>query len=174
MTTSSKIAMNKFTKWVFLAASMTALVTWANPTRSRSTPVTDESAIRAINPAWYKAYNTGDGASVAALYADDAVTGPPGAPAVRGKSAILEYFLKDAAAFAATGYLDSDGPASDLEISGDVAWQWGTYKITDKSGAVAATGKYLSVLRRRGKKWVIIRDIYNSDTSADGPLWTPR
>jgi len=140
----------------------------------KSTPATDEAAIRATNLAWYKAYNSGDGASVAALYADDAVTGPFGAPAVRGKSAILQYFLKDAAAFAATGYSDSDGSASDLEISRDIAWQWGTYKIVDKSGAVAATGKYLSVLQRRGGKWLIIRDIYNFDTSADGPLWTPR
>ena len=57
----------------------------------------DEAAVRALNPSWFKAYNAGDIAGVAALYADDAVLCIPGAPAARGKAAIREALDKDRA-----------------------------------------------------------------------------
>jgi ketosteroid isomerase-like protein len=47
--------------------------------------------IRAVNIAWFKAYNSGDGAAVAALYAEDAVLSAPGAPAARGNRARYLY-----------------------------------------------------------------------------------
>ena len=37
----------------------------------------DIRAIKEVNVAWNKAYNAGDGAAVAALYADDAVLSAP-------------------------------------------------------------------------------------------------
>jgi hypothetical protein len=58
----------------------------------------DESAIRAVNPTWFKAYNSGDADALAALYAEDAVLNIPGVPAVRGRAAIREAYVKDMAA----------------------------------------------------------------------------
>jgi len=156
-------------------AALTALGSWANAAHPHNGAAADEAAVRAVNLAWYKAYNAGDGAAVAALYADDAVTGPPNEPAVRGKAALLAYFTKDAAAFAATGSVDSDGSTSEVEISGDLAWAWGTYRITDRSGSVVfAGGKYLTLFWRRGGSWKILREIYNSDASVDAATWMAR
>ena len=88
-------------KLVVLAASLAALAACAK-TAAPDTAA-DETAARAVNIAWYKAYNAGDGAAVAALYSEDAVLNAPGAPAARGKASISEYFVKGAAATAAEG-----------------------------------------------------------------------
>jgi uncharacterized protein (TIGR02246 family) len=126
----------------------------------------DLKAIKAVNVAWNKDYNAGDAAAVAALYADDAVLSVPGVPPMHGKQAINAYYLKDVPSTLAAGISVADDPASDVGQSVDLAWQSGTYHNTDKSGAVIETGKYLTVFERRGGKWVIVRDIWNSDTAA--------
>src|SRR5215472_16715307 len=126
----------------------------------------DMKAIKAVNVAWNKDYNAGDGAAVAALYAEDAVLSVPGVPPMRGKAAINAYYLKDAPSTVAAGITVADDPASDVGQSLDLAWQWGTYRNTDKAGTVVATGKYLTVFERRGGKWKIVRDMWNSDTPA--------
>jgi uncharacterized protein (TIGR02246 family) len=154
---------------VVLVGGLAALAACAKTAPPAADTTADETAIRAVNIAWFKAYNAGDGAAVAELYAEDAVTGPPGAPGVRGKASIREYYLKDAAAFATAGLVDGDGPTSDVGMSGDLAWQWGTYKVTDKSGAAVDAGKYLSVFQRTNGKWMIIRDTYNSDAAPAAP-----
>ncbi len=156
--------MNNFSKLLAYAVSCIALAA-CTQTAPPAAKVSDET-VRAINVAWNKAYNAGDGEAVAALYADDAVLSAPGAPSARGKAAIREHYLKDAAAFAASGLTAADDPATDVGQSGDLAWEWGTYKTTDKSGAVVDTGKFLSVLQRKDGKWMIIRDTWNSDTPA--------
>jgi uncharacterized protein (TIGR02246 family) len=126
----------------------------------------DMKAIKAVNDTWNKAYNAGDGAAVAALYADDAVLSVPGTAPLRGQGAISAYYLKDAPTFAASGVTVADDAASDVGQSGDLAWQWGTYRNTSKEGTVIETGKYLTVFERRGGKWMIVRDIWNSDRGA--------
>ena len=155
--------MNNFSKLMAFAVSFVALAA-CTQTAPPAANVTDENALRAVNVAWNKAYNAGDGEAVAALYADDAVLNAPGAPPARGKAAIREYYLKDAPAFAASGLTAADDPATDVGQSGDLAWEWGVYKATDKSGAVVDTGKFLSVLQRKNGKWMLIRDTWNSDT----------
>jgi uncharacterized protein (TIGR02246 family) len=154
-------------KLVVLAASLAALVACAK-TAAPDTAA-DETAARAVNIAWYKAYNAGDGATVAALYSEDAVLNAPGTPAARGKASISEYFVKGAAATVAAGLALVDGPTSDVGVSGDLAWQSGTFKITDKSGAAVDAGKYLTVFQRKDGNWIIIRDTWNSDAAPAAP-----
>jgi uncharacterized protein (TIGR02246 family) len=150
-------------KLVVVAASFATLAACAK-TAAPDTAA-DEAAARAVNVAWYKAYNAGDGAAVAALYAEDAALNAPGAPVARGNAAINEFYVKNAADAAAAGLTLVDDPSSDVGVSGDLAWQSGTFKITDKSGAVVDTGKYITVLQRKGGKWMIIRDTWNSDSA---------
>ena len=152
-------------KLVVLAASLAALAACAKTAPPAADTAADETAIRAVNTAWFKAFNAGDGVAVAALYAEDAVLSAPGAPAARGKASISEYYVKDLAASAAAGLTDEDGPTSDVGASGDLAWQWGTYKVTDKSGAAVDAGKYTTVFQRKDGKWMIIRDTWNSDAA---------
>ena len=112
----------------------------------------DAAAIRAVQDSWYKAYNSGDGATIAALYAEEAVLSPPNKPAVRGGASIHEFFVKDAAEFAATGGAATQGTTSDTGVSGDLAWQWGTFTITDKSGATVETGKVHDSVSAQGRE----------------------
>jgi ketosteroid isomerase-like protein len=155
--------MTNLSKLVLLAASFGVLAAACAKTAAPDT-AGDEVAARAVNVAWYKAYNAGDGAAVAALYAEDAVLNAPGAPAARGMAPIRDYYLKNAADTAAAGLALVDDPSSDVGVSGDLAWQSGTFKITDKSGAVVDAGKYITVFQRKNGKWMIIRDTWNSDT----------
>ena len=128
----------------------------------------DETAIRAQTLAWEKAYNGGDAKGVVALYADDALLMPPGAPGVSVKAAILAYFTKDIAGSKAAGAVFVINPKTDVGVSGEMGWESGTYKVTVK-GAVVETGKFLSVSRKKDGKWLYIRDTWNSDAPPAPP-----
>ena len=123
----------------------------------------DEAAIRAINPAWVKAYNAGDAKAISGLYAEQAVLLPPGAPAAKGNAAIQAYLAKDMAESAKAGVTFSLDAKTDVGTSGDLGWESGTYAVKAKSGASVEIGKYLTVFKKSDGKWLIIRDTWNSD-----------
>jgi len=125
-------------------------------------PSADEAAVRAQTTDWVKAYNGGDAKAVAALYAGDALLLPPGAPGVKGRAAILEFFTKDVANSKAAGVIFAVAPKADVGVSGNMGWESGTYTVTMK-GAVVETGKYLSVSRKKDGKWLYLRDTWNAD-----------
>jgi uncharacterized protein (TIGR02246 family) len=125
-------------------------------------PAADEAAIRAQTTNWIKAYNGGDAKAVAALYADDAILMPPGAPRVKGRAAILEFFTKDIAGSKAGGAVFAIDPKTEAGVSGNMGWESGTYVVTVK-GATVETGKFLSVSRKQDGKWLYLRDTWNAD-----------
>ena len=153
----------------WLAAGIVALVSLMAGFAHAATPASaDESAIRAQTASWEKAYNGGDAKTVAAQYAEDALLLPPGAPSVSGRAAILEYFTKDIAGSKAAGAIFVLGRKTDVGVSGNMAWESGTYKVTVK-GAVVETGKFLSVSRKKDGKWLYIRDTWNADAPSAPP-----
>jgi uncharacterized protein (TIGR02246 family) len=155
--------MNSFRKLSWLAAGVVALAGCiGGVARAASPGSADEAAIRAQSRDWEKAYNAGDPKAVAALYAEDALLLPPGSPGARGRAAILEYFTKDIAGSRAAGEVFVVNPRTDVGVSGDQGWESGTYQVTVK-GAVAETGKFLSVSRKKDGKWLYIRDTWNAD-----------
>jgi uncharacterized protein (TIGR02246 family) len=123
----------------------------------------DEAAIRAINTAWFSAHRAGDAKTIAGLYADDAVVGGPGSPAVKGRASLNDFFANDVAATMKDGLSLTSSPTTEVGISGDFGWEWGTFTVTNKSGAVVDKGKFLTVFQKRGGKWLIVRDMWNSD-----------
>jgi uncharacterized protein (TIGR02246 family) len=151
---------------VVTVCCLALLALQCNQKPAPDTRAADEAAIRGINPVWFKSYNAGDINSVVALYAEDAVVNAPGAPAARGQAAIREYFMKDVAASSAAGVTLNGGTSTDVGVSGDLGWEWGTFTVTDKSGTTVDIGKYVTVCAKKNGKWVIIRDIWNSD----GPM----
>jgi uncharacterized protein (TIGR02246 family) len=152
-----------------VAVGLLALVGCAKSAQPAADTAADEAAVRAVNPAWFKAYTAGDVDGLEALYADDAVVNVPGAPPARGRAAIRESLAKDIAASTAGGFTLNQGPTSDVGVSGDLGWEWSTFTVTDKSGATVDAGKYVTVYGRKDGKWLIIRDIWNSDTPAAPP-----
>jgi uncharacterized protein (TIGR02246 family) len=156
--------MLRFKNAVVVAASLLAPAGCAKGEAAPAADVAaDQAAIRAINPAWFKGYNAGDVDAVAALYADDAVLNPPGTPAARGHAAIHDALAKDIAGSSGGGFTLNQGATSEIGVSGDLGWEWNTFTVTDKSGKTVDTGKYVTVYQKKDGKWVIIRDIWNSD-----------
>ncbi len=127
----------------------------------------EETEIRAVNLAWDAAYKAGDADGVSNTYADDAVVLPPGSPTLVGRAAIREVFAGDIAANKAAGMMLSIDEESSVSRTGDIAWQTGTFKVMDTSGATVDTGKYLSVLQKTDGKWQLIRDVYNLDSGPE-------
>jgi uncharacterized protein (TIGR02246 family) len=165
--------MNNFRRLVVLAACFVALAACAKTGSTAPDTTADAAAIRAVQDSWYKAYDAGDGAAIAALYTEDAVLSAPNKPALRGSASIREFYVKDAADFATTGSTATQGSTSDVGVSGDLAWQWGTYTIVDKSGATVETGKFTTLFQRKDGKWMIIRDTWNSDAPPAAPSAVP-
>jgi uncharacterized protein (TIGR02246 family) len=145
---------------VALASSMAGL--------AHAAASADETAIRAQTAGWEKAYNGGDAKAVAAQYAEDALLLPPGASVVSGRAAILAFFTKDIADTKAAGAVFVVNPKTDVGVAGNMGWESGTYKVTVK-GAVVETGKFLSVSRKKGGKWLYIRDTWNADSPPAPP-----
>ncbi len=126
----------------------------------------DEAAVRAVNQEWFKAYAAGNIDALVALYADDAVVSNPGVPSSRGHDAIRVALQKDMADSRTQGANLNPKATTEVGVSEDMAWEWGSFAVTDKSGATVDNGKYLSVFVKRDGGWVILRDMWNSD----GPI----
>lgn len=154
---------------MIVAAGLIALAGCGQSTSPAANTAADEGAIRAINPAWFKAYNAGDADGIVALYAEDAVLNPPGAPPARGPAAIREFLAKDIAGLAASGATFNSGANPEFGVSGDLGWEWNTFTVTDETGATVDAGKYVTVYGRKDGKWLIIRDIWNSDAAPAAP-----
>jgi uncharacterized protein (TIGR02246 family) len=152
-----------------VAAGLLVLAGCAKPATAPDTTAADEAAIRAVNPEWFAAHQAGDADRLAALYAEDAVLSVPGAPPVRGRPAIREAFAAEVAAMTAAGLKNNQGASPEFGVSGDLGWEWNTFTVTDQAGATVDTGKYVTVYARRDAKWLIIRDIWNSDTPPAAP-----
>ncbi len=123
-------------------------------------------AIHAVDQAWLKAYNGGDADALAGLYDENAILLPPGAPAPHGRAAIRAFFVADVAASKKAGMMFHLGPNPDGGANGDMGWASGTYTVTDASGKVVDSGKYLSVSKKQDGKWLYVRDTWNSDIAA--------
>ena len=133
----------------------------------------DEAAVRTVGAAWFTAYKAGDADGVAALYADDAVLNAPGVAPARGRAPIREALAKDIASSSEGGITLTPAPKSEVGVSGDLAWEWNTFTATDKAGATVDVGKYVTVFERKDGKWLIIRDIWNSDNAPTPPAAVP-
>ena len=116
------------------------------------------------NRVFGEAYHRGDMAAVAALYTEDATVFPPDSPAVRGRTAIEQFFQ---AARAQLGIEDIALQSETVEASGELAYEVGTATLTlQPTGDVApaVTARYVVVWKRHGGgPWQLAVDIWNSE-----------
>jgi uncharacterized protein (TIGR02246 family) len=105
------------------------------------------------------AFNAGDAAKVASMYAEDGVVMPPNEPMVKGRSAIEAALKKEMATEKVTLKLSPIHSA----ITGDSAHEAGTTTVRFPDGRTV-NEKYVVLYRRVGNEWKIAYDIWNSDT----------
>ncbi len=131
-------------------------------TPRRSGKIDAAAKIRRIGDETARHWNVGELDGVVAAYAEDAVYLPPHHEAVHGRDAIREY-LK---APLSHGVSDLSFEVTYIKQQGTIAWDVGTYRMTIpvRGGAKKEDhGKYLTVWRRVGKKWLISADAWSSD-----------
>ena len=119
-----------------------------------------KAVIQKLDDQFAAAVNTGNTATVAAMYTADAYVLPAGAPMVKGKAAI-EKFWKEAAA----DMQDVKCTALDVKpLGGNAAREIGTCSfMTKKPPLKEVEVKYAVVWQKEGGKWKLLQDIWNTD-----------
>ncbi|HVM77765.1 MAG TPA: DUF4440 domain-containing protein [Stellaceae bacterium] len=119
------------------------------------------AAIDTGNRTFLEAYAKGDAATVASVYATDAVVMPPGAPPAKGRAAIQKFWQ---------GAMDSGVGNVSLHTvqvgsSGTLAYEQGEFAldVRGKDGKTKhVAGKYIVVWKRTPQgQWQLYRDIWN-------------
>jgi uncharacterized protein (TIGR02246 family) len=120
----------------------------------------DKATIQNLNDQFARAFNTGDIASVAAHYTDDAAVLPPGAEMVKGRSAIQAFWK------GATEQIgDIKLTAVDVKpLGSNAAREIGIFSLRTKgSQPQEITGKYVVVWEKVGADWKLATDIWNTN-----------
>ena len=141
-------------------------------------PAENKAAADEVTAAWATAFDGGDATALAALYAEDAHSMPPGAAQVQGRRAIESYWRAD---IGAGGIATRLMPAGSV-AQGDLLNVDGTYEVIAKAEGVAlAKGQYQQLWRRIDGEWRVQHEIWRLDPamqrSADAAarlasLWT--
>ena len=146
-------------KWAALAAAAIFTAACQKPADTSA----DEAIVRQAAPAFGKALNEGDATKLSAMYWDDAKLMPPGAPGLTGSGPIGEFLGNQGAGMKAAGLTMILDANTDVDVSGDLAYEAGTYTVKDAAGNAVDKGKFVGVLHKRDGKWKYIRDTWNSD-----------
>jgi uncharacterized protein (TIGR02246 family) len=118
-------------------------------------------AIEQANGAFVEAFKAGDGAALAALYAEDAKVLPPDATEVAGRPAIQKFWQ----GFIDSGAKDLTLESTDVAASGDLAYEIGNFSVqmpAENNDMTTATGNYLVVWKRASADdWQLQVDTWN-------------
>jgi uncharacterized protein (TIGR02246 family) len=109
--------------------------------------------------AWAAAFNKGDAAALASLYADDARSLPPGGPQLSGRSQIESYWRADIGGGGATTTLTP----VDVVAQGDLLQVEGTYAVKGRDGGDLASGQYQQLWTRTDGRWLVRREMWRID-----------
>jgi ketosteroid isomerase-like protein len=123
-----------------------------------------EGAVRKLMQDWAQACNTKQLDDLVELYGTDALVMRPNVPAVRGASAIREFFF----ALVDSGFGDVQIEPLRTEVAGDFAYEAGRCTMlvpVAVSKRREERGKYLTVFARQAGEWRIVTDCWSSDLS---------
>ena len=122
---------------------------------------TAQSSIEANNADFIAKFAAKDAAGVAQHYTEDAVAFPPGESRIAGRDGVQKMWQ----GWIDAGLTDLTLAAAEIEESGDLAYEEGTYsiKIPGSDGKVSEElGKYIVVWKKGGDgEWRMHRDIWN-------------
>jgi uncharacterized protein (TIGR02246 family) len=119
------------------------------------------AAIARLNAAFDAAFNRGDAAALGALYAEDAVLLPPGAPMQKGRAAIRAFWEGMFREFANLHLMTVD-----LKPYGEnVLREIGRLTVEPKAApGQKLAGKYIVIWENTGGEWKLATDIANFDS----------
>jgi uncharacterized protein (TIGR02246 family) len=124
-------------------------------------------AIETNNRRFVEAFNKGDAAAVADMYAAEAKLLPPNSQMIEGKQNIQAFWQVPITAGAKLQALDT----VQVDVRGDMAYEVGKYTFTVPQAngqLVTDQGKYLVVWKRQGSSWKLLLDIWNTSTPVAG------
>ncbi len=107
--------------------------------------------------------------SLTAIYTEDAVVMPQGAPLARGADAIRDGF----AALGRMGITSFDLETLEVERAGDMASEMGRYTLRGIDGSEVDQGKYLVFWKEVGDTWRMHRGMFNSDSPQQPAVMAP-
>jgi uncharacterized protein (TIGR02246 family) len=119
-----------------------------------------KTSLKDMTPKWQAAYNAGDAAGLAALYAEDGVLHPPNSAPVDGREAIEAFWA---------AVLESGGTVEltvkDVRSMGESAAEVGMWVGTGADGSHEGHGHYTLIYEKVDGRWQIASDMWNSDMS---------
>lgn len=123
------------------------------------------AAIAAANAEFAQALVRGDARALAAVFAEDGEIIPAMEPGfVSGRAAIEAYQAKR---LETRRYVDAVITTTEVGVSGDLAWETGTNRVTIRQGESApltVTGRYLAVWKREADgRWRIRAELPVTD-----------
>lgn len=129
--------------------------------------------IEKANQRFEKAFNTGDAARVARMYAERATVLPPGSEMVQEREAIQKFW--QAAIDAGLKNLSLKSVRVDEYGGGEAAREIGRFSFdapAPQGGASAVNGKYVVLWRKNGGEWQLDTDIWNLSKSPEPAVAT--
>lgn len=125
-----------------------------------------QEPLRQASQEWDRLFNSGDGAKLAALYAEDAISMPPNNATIQGRRAIQADFES----FFANNVARHETILDAMHQEGNLAIEEARYRLTYKPRAggveIVESGRHLECRRKIDGKWRIVVEIWNSDTPA--------
>lgn len=161
---------NQIEKSLRIAGWASVVLTLAAAACARRAPADNKAVADEVSATWTRAFNTGDAAALAALYAEDAHSLPPGSPAISGRSDIETYWRDD---------IGSGGVATKLSpdhsiAQGELVHVAGAYDVVGKEGVSLAKGQYDQLWTRVDNGWKVKHEIWRTDPSLQrNPLAAP-
>lgn len=121
-------------------------------------PAQNTATADEVTAMWTKAFNSGNATTLAALYADDARSTPPGGAPAAGRSQIESYWREDM----------KSGETTTLTTSGSIAQGnllhvSGGYDVAAKDGVTIAKGQYEQLWKQVNDEWKVQSEMWRID-----------
>jgi len=152
--------------WSLMASLLAVACAGPAPAPSAEPAPFDLAAARQeiaeLNERFTGAHLSGDVDAIDAMFTPDAVSYPPGAPAVTGLANLHAFTVE----YLAAGLSEFREETTEFYGNGEYVVDAGTYVVTWGTDPVTERGKYLNVWQRVDGEWKIRSNIWNADAPA--------
>ena len=150
----------------FLAATVIACTPKKEEPTTEAAPTADaaqiKTEIQAMENAFAEGMNTNKPESIV-YYADDATSFSQNKPPESGKEAILKAMKEQIASSPKGSKIAYSTNEVFPSADGNQVVELGSYKVTDSTNVVVATGNFMALFQKRDGKYVCVRDMGASD-----------